>query len=350
MKITIDNTNSTIQQVGNINTLKLLNIPLNSKKLDITDNNYNNFHLLYELHAYINLVHLKIKSYSFNQIIDHTYNNLKYLYIDSSKFNQDLDYLPNSLIVLSIKSFDFNAYLNNLPITLKKLIINSDKFNQELDLLPESLRQLHVVSNIFNKKLDDLPSNLKILQLITREFNKKINCLPSKLQKLIINTNKNIVIEKIPDSLHTIIIYNYNYHNQYDIPNLKVINSSYKKFFKFNKIQIILYYRKSHESVFSACCGNNFITNLCNNNDKVDTENLNILSTYVKDNIKIEKFDVKYVGYKKIYKYNNERYIYFYHYFLNSPQYIGNIKSILFFILYLYFLLFVVYDSDDTKK
>lgn len=292
MKLT--NANSTITNINGINICKLNNIALSIKKLDIEHNDINGYnHLLYELNVYINLKYLKISSNIFNQIIDNTYNKLKYLYIESINFNQELDNLPN-LIVLSIKSNNFNQSISNLPYTLKKLIIYSDIFNQELDLLPQNLRQLYILSKVFNKCVDNLPSDVRIFQLLSDEFNHKLECLPNKLQTFIINDNKNIIINKIPLSLKTIMIINNDINKiffNYEIPSIYILKKSSKRYFK-SKVQILIYYHNDIiESKFRYYFG---VIGLSDPDLYYKVSNFN---NYIKNNIKLDNYYTKFVGY-----------------------------------------------------
>lgn len=365
MKLTINGGSKNYKlyrhKITNIYTLKLLNVPINTKILDITHEHENGFNyvyensqLIYELHTYVNLVKLKIDSHYFNQMIDHTYNNLKYLYIESCIFDQDLECLPN-LIELSITSNKFNSYLNNLPNILKKLIINSSIFNQELDLLPDSLRQLYVISNSFNKRLDDLPGDLKVLQLITKDFNKELKCLPSKLQNLIINMNENIKIEKIPDSLKKLFIIEYELLSDYlvnnhSLPSDYILKKSSKTLFKTNKLQIIACYENrikhkilsylgliSYVGIFSLIWVNHIYS--------VDN-----LKKFIQNNIKIDKNYIKYVGYDDNVYYTHYINNYYILYFIFCISFIISIAFLLLFSLFTPLILTIMLYKNCFKE
>lgn len=208
-------------------------------------------------------------------------NNVKKLTFGYG-FKSELGVIPDSVEKLTIEDNLFDQSLISLKNSkLKKLLLFSSKFNNEISgVLPDSLEFLQITdSDVFDKSLDNLPPNLKILNLSwLTNFNQsfdnlpfltelyldiyipeiKLDFLPCSLQKLQIKTHYSLVLNnlpnlkklaidfsdeyipqkntikiKIPQSVDTLILGNYNYDiaiktEQLNLPeNLRVLGLGY---------------------------------------------------------------------------------------------------------------------------
>lgn len=159
-------------------------LPLNLKKLDLTNSNIN-----YKIKNFpVNLEHLILPK-NYNESLSDIPIKLKYIKFGQN-FNKSIDNLiqinhESSLQIIDLSSSDFDYPINNLPVNLKVLILGN-KFNQVLDYLPEGILLLST-GNSFIHPLDKLPEGLEVL-IIGNNFNNTLNNLPSSLQELVLNS------------------------------------------------------------------------------------------------------------------------------------------------------------------
>lgn len=192
--------------IGNYYNVKLDNLPLNVKLINICTQNYYK-HPLNNLPS--NLEHI-IFNTRYQHMLDFLPNGLKTLeingYCDMSLFN-----LPPYLKTLSVGG-RYNQPFRNLPDELEILIL-SDFYQVKLQFLPPKLKSLYIGSDYY-LPLVSLPDSIEILTISgSPEY---IDKLPSNLKILNIMSEANFYV-KLPDSIEQISVDLYTYYLLYNL-------------------------------------------------------------------------------------------------------------------------------------
>jgi len=128
-----------------------------------------------------------------NNLINALPSNIKYLVFDhDSYFDKPIYNYPASLEYIKFGMY-FNQSIDYLPNTVKYLIAGNN-FNQNIQNIPISIEYISL-DIMFNHPIDNLSDNIKVLYLYCDYFTHPILKLPKKLEKLIIYTDKSIILD-----------------------------------------------------------------------------------------------------------------------------------------------------------
>ncbi len=151
----------------------------------------------------------------YNQNLDWLSDSVKKIFI-GGVFNQPLNNLPTSLLYLEITNQSFSQSLDFLPSSLKVLKISSPHI-QQLDNLPNKLKVLFFTTNTFFQ-ISNIPNGLKFFKS-PNKYNYPIDDLPDSIEKLCLNLDESVIVNKWPVSLKILSVTEYS-KQLVNLPNI----------------------------------------------------------------------------------------------------------------------------------